>query len=93
MQPALPYTPDTLADRWGCSGEKVRQLVKQGQLRGFRIGRMIRIPVSAVEEYEQCGNTALGASMAALSSLGMTTASDDAFVLVHSRERKPRQKR
>ncbi|OWJ73311.1 hypothetical protein CDV50_03255 [Haematobacter massiliensis] len=92
MQPAKPYTPDTLAERWGCSGEKVRQLVKSGQLPGFRIGRMIRIPVSAVEEYERCGNTVSDASMAGSSSRGMTTASDDAFVLRQRRVGRPNQR-
>ena len=47
-----PYTPDSLADRWECSPEKVRQMVKCGELRGFRIGRKIRIPGDAVEEFE-----------------------------------------
>jgi len=35
-----PFTPETLADRWDCSAETVRQLVKAGRLRGFRVGRM-----------------------------------------------------
>ncbi len=47
------YTPDTLADRWGCSGKTVRLLIEAGKLRAFRVGeRLIRIPAEAVEEYE-----------------------------------------
>ncbi len=47
-----PMTPEMLAERWMVSAETVRQLVKRGELRGFRVGRMIRIPADAVEEYE-----------------------------------------
>ena len=54
MIPARPFTPDSLAERWGVSAETVRHLVKRGDLPGFRVGRMIRIPVGAVEEYERC---------------------------------------
>lgn len=37
------YTPDTLAERWGCSGKKVRLLILSGELRAFRLGeRLIR---------------------------------------------------
>ena len=50
MTAERPFTPETLADRWGCSAETVRQLVKAGRLRGFRVGRMFRIPAVAVED-------------------------------------------
>ncbi|AUQ53182.1 helix-turn-helix domain-containing protein [Phaeobacter inhibens] len=50
--PPRPFSAAQLAERWQCSAETVRQLVKCGQLSGFRIGRMIRIPRAAVEEYE-----------------------------------------
>ncbi len=49
-----PVTPDMLAERWDCSAETVRQMVKRGELRGFRVGRMIRIPWAAIEEFESC---------------------------------------
>lgn len=39
-----PFTPDMLAERWQCSAETVRQLIKRGELRGFRVGRMMRVP-------------------------------------------------
>jgi len=49
------YTPDTLAERWGCSGKQVRNMILAGKLRAFRIGeRLIRIPAAAVEEFEAC---------------------------------------
>lgn len=51
-----PYSPETLADRWGCSAEKVRLMYRNGELGGFRLGKLIRIPAKEVERYE-CQNT------------------------------------
>jgi excisionase family DNA binding protein len=47
-----PFSPETLAERWGCSAEKVRQMVHRGELRGFRLGKLIRIKAIEVERYE-----------------------------------------
>ncbi len=47
-----PYTPETLAERWGCSSEKVRQMYHRGQLKAFRLGKLIRIPAIEVQRYE-----------------------------------------
>lgn len=47
-----PLNPEMLAERWSCSAETVRQMFHRGDLRGFRVGRMIRIPWDAVEEVE-----------------------------------------
>lgn len=49
------FTPESLADRWEVCPATVRNLVRQGALRAFRIGRQIRIRPEAVEEYE-CRN-------------------------------------
>lgn len=49
-----PLLPRQLAERWGCSERHVRNLIAAGQLRHFRLGgRLLRIPASAVEEYER----------------------------------------
>src|SRR5580765_289667 len=53
---AVPYSPETLADRWGCSAEKVRLMYRNGELAGFRLGKLIRIPAAEVERVE-CLNT------------------------------------
>ncbi len=53
---AKPFSPETLADRWGCSAEKVRLMYRAGELPGFRLGKLIRIPAAEVERYE-CQNT------------------------------------
>ena len=47
-----PFSPETLAERWGCSSEKIRQMVHSGELAGFRLGKLIRIKAIEVERYE-----------------------------------------
>lgn len=53
---AKPYSPESLAERWCCSAEKVRIMYRNGELAGFRLGKLIRIPAAEVERYE-CQNT------------------------------------
>src|SRR5690625_685425 len=53
-EPARPYTPETLAERWSCSSQHIRDLVAAGRLRAFRVGRLIRIRREEVERYEAC---------------------------------------
>lgn len=55
IAPERPYSPETLGERWGCSAEKVRLMVRNGELPGFRLGKLIRIPAAEVERYE-CRN-------------------------------------
>lgn len=51
-----PYTPESLARRWDCSPRHVRNLINRGELRAFRVGgKLIRIRVNVVEEFETCG--------------------------------------
>lgn len=92
MKHERPYTPETLADRWGVSDNTVRALCKQGALQHFRVGRMFRIPVSAVEEYEGCQKQQSEDCAEALQSHGMKEESGGAISLRHARERRPRQK-
>jgi excisionase family DNA binding protein len=47
-----PYTLDSLAERWECTGAHVRRLCGAGKLRHFKIGNLYRIPVDAVLEFE-----------------------------------------
>lgn len=89
---ARPFTPEMLADRWFCSAETVRQMVKRGELRGFRVGRMIRIPWDAVEDYE-CQTSASDGSEADIASTGPAPMESEPVVsLRHAveRKRKPR---
>jgi excisionase family DNA binding protein len=53
-----PFSPETLAERWGCSAEKVRQMFHRGEVAGFRLGKLIRIPAHEVERFEAaCSQT------------------------------------
>ncbi|WP_226660578.1 excisionase family DNA-binding protein [Alteriqipengyuania lutimaris] len=47
-----PFTPAALAERWGCSTTAVYDLLATGALRSFRVGKLWRIPATAVDEYE-----------------------------------------
>ncbi len=42
----------TLAERWDCSPGKIRAMIAAGDLPYLRLGKMVRIPVSAVIAYE-----------------------------------------
>ncbi|WP_197430721.1 helix-turn-helix domain-containing protein [Methylobacterium sp. CCH5-D2] len=53
MRPDI-LVPKQVAERWGCSEQHVRNMVNRGQLGHFRLGgKLLRIPLSAVEEVEQ----------------------------------------
>ncbi|WP_247712085.1 helix-turn-helix domain-containing protein [Qipengyuania qiaonensis] len=49
---AKPYTPASLADRWGCSTTLIYDLLNSKQLPGFKLGKLWRIKADAVEAYE-----------------------------------------
>lgn len=51
-----PFNPETLAARWECSPQHIRDLVAGGQLAAFRVGRLIRIPANVVKDFE-CPNS------------------------------------
>ncbi|MCJ2009867.1 MULTISPECIES: helix-turn-helix domain-containing protein [unclassified Methylobacterium] len=47
------YTPETLAERWRCSGTHVRNMIKRGDLAGSLLGgRLLRISAAVVAAYE-----------------------------------------
>lgn len=46
---APPYTPDTLAIRWGVTANAVRKRCANGELEHFRFGKLYRIPARVVE--------------------------------------------
>lgn len=60
------YTPETLGDHWGVSAATVRNLVREGSLRAFRVGRQIRIRPDDVNAYEerQCQTNGASSSIA-----------------------------
>lgn len=72
-----PFSPETLAHRWGCSAEKVRLMYHAGELLGFRLGKLIRIPAGEVDRYE-CQNTG-SLSIAEGSASPTQMANEDAY--------------
>ena len=60
-EPARPYTAASLAERWGCSVNHIRDLIRDGKLQCFRVGRLIRIRRDEVERFE-CGSSYTGES-------------------------------
>lgn len=75
MTAAKPYTPETLADRWGVTGKHIRDLCKAGTIQYFRVGKLYRIPATAVDAIEQgppC-NTASSSTETSGVSSGMRT--------------------
>jgi excisionase family DNA binding protein len=71
---ARPHTPATLAAEWGCSARHIRNLIDNGELRAFRLGRkLLRIPAAAVEEF-LCRNDTLSGDSGASAALSTMTA-------------------
>lgn len=87
-----PWTPDMIAKRWGCSGETVRQMIRDQKLPCFRVGRMMRVTHAALEDYE-CKTSELDGSKAASSSCG-TSRTEPVRVIAfrHTRPRKQNAK-
>lgn len=74
---ARPLTIPDVAERWQISEKSVRKFINENRLRHFRLGgRLIRIPVEAVEEYE-CRNMSLADTGESSASSGTTTAGGD----------------
>lgn len=48
-----PYSPETLGERWSCSSETIRKMYHAGKLRGFRLGKLIRITADEVARIER----------------------------------------
>ena len=89
---ARPYTAEMLAERWECSAETVRQMIRDGRLPAFRVGRMMRVTQQVVEQYE-CGIIGSEGSRAASSSCGMNqTERGDVIALRLTRSRKRSEK-
>ena len=49
------WTVASLAEHWGCSTDMVYNLLREGKLRGFKLGKDWRITEEARIEYETCG--------------------------------------
>jgi excisionase family DNA binding protein len=70
-----PFTPKTLAERWGVSAQTIRNEIDRGALPAFRVGRAYRIPAEAVMARE-AGASLFGEATAADNGLPVDPASD-----------------
>lgn len=91
MAATTPFTPETLADRWGVSAASIRNKCNAGDLRHFRFGRLYRIPAAVVEEIEACQTSASDDSGADSASIGGSMADERAISLRHAPERRRKQ--
>ena len=91
MKEAKPYSPQTLAERWGCGESTVRNLIRRNELATFRIGTLIRISADEVERFE-CQNIQCNGSEGGMPLSGERTASEggEPYTPKIDRARKPR---
>ena len=91
MTEAKPYSPQTLAERWGCGESTVRNLIRRNELATFRIGTLIRISADEVERFE-CQTTRCSGSEGdmPLSGERMASADGEPYTPQIDRARKPR---
>lgn len=47
------YTIKSLSERWMCSPDVIYDLIREGKLKSFRVGRAIRVSAEEVKRYEQ----------------------------------------
>lgn len=51
------FSTETLAARWGCSDQHIRNMIKRGDLACFRIGNLIRIRACEIQRIEESSST------------------------------------
>lgn len=83
-----PFSPETLAKRWGVTANAVRKKCASGELEHFRFGKLYRIPARVVEEIEQCQTSASAGSEADTVSSGPTTAAAFGISVRHAPSRR-----
>ncbi len=88
----IPFTPETLATRWGVSATTVRNMCGSGELSHFRLGKLYRIPVAVVEEVEHCERSVSEGSEADIAFSGPRAEHVDVISLRHAPERRQKAK-
>lgn len=88
-----PFTPETLAERWGVTANAIRKKCAAGELAHFRFGKLYRIPHDVVKEFETCQTSASADCAGDTVSTGLgLTASELGISLRHAPERKRKPK-
>lgn len=88
----MVLTPYSLAQRWGCSAETVRQMYRDGELPGFVVGRkLIRFTLAAVENHERKQMELYTGEQQEPEPLNLPrTRAADAIMIMHTRKRRTR---
>lgn len=50
---SIVYAPSELAKSWNCCPNTIRKAIMDGDLRAFRVGKLMRIPAENVLEFER----------------------------------------
>lgn len=89
-----PLSVAQLAERWGCSTALVRKLIDKGEVKAFRLGTLIRIPVAEVERYEGKADAEAPISVAAIEEEGASpgTLTQQRIIPRARRRRRPLQR-
>src|SRR5947209_7389278 len=86
------YTVASLAAEWNCSEGVIRKSIASGELRCFRLGSLIRIPVEEVRRFE-CQDTQSSDCAEDLPSSGVTMAATGADTPLRLPTAPPRKRR
>ena len=79
---ARPYSPASLAERWGCHQRTVRELIRRGDLKSFRVGALVRISAEEIGRYE-CATGLREPQRGSSSASGMTKQEIDTEARLH----------
>jgi excisionase family DNA binding protein len=83
-----PYSPKKLAARWGCTPQFVHKLIRNGQLKHFKLGaKLVRIPAEEVARWEAQQTTSSESSTGEKSSPGGRGINEIAFASVMASRR------
>ncbi|MEQ8588604.1 MAG: helix-turn-helix domain-containing protein [Thalassobaculaceae bacterium] len=75
-------TVQEVADRWRCDYQVVARMARQRKIAAFKVGRLWRIPLSAVKEHESCNSISNSTEESGQPSGSTTKESGDERVFV-----------
>ena len=81
MNAPVCYRVSDLAERWAVSESVIRCMVTRGDLPSMRLGKLIRIPISAAHAYEvECLTQPLASAASPAETPGTSTTSAVAYL-------------
>lgn len=82
MKQNATLTVQEVADRWRCDYQVVARMARQRKIPAFKVGRLWRIPLAAVQERESCISNSNGTEESGQASGETKPANDSAGVWV-----------